>query len=175
VTREVFAVPTWLKPSATTDIAQFVLRIRPAFRTQLHYHVDLSAIRRWAWSIGGFAATDAAQYLVVSRRSDQTRRLLMLDARPDDHTYSLGRALGYPHCCCRAAAKVGESNLDHWRDEQIAKGFRGKFKGINPSGYLRGDALISHIPCGNCCVPSLRMAITLQDALSRKVHLFRRL
>jgi hypothetical protein len=151
-----------------TDIAHFVLRIRPAFRTQLGCRVDPSVIRRWAWSIDGFAAIDADEHLVVSRRIDQSRHLLTIDARPDDHTYSFGRALGYPHCCCKAAAAIGEGNLDHWRDEQIAKGFQGKFKAINPAGYLRGDALISHIPCSNRCVPSLRMAAVLDAALSRK-------
>jgi hypothetical protein len=96
------------------------------------------------------------------------RRVMALDRSPGNHTYSFGRALGYPPCCCRAAAGVGDHAIDAWAEQFRAARFYGRFRQIDPSGYREGRALISHVPCSTSCGPSLRMA----EALARHIRPF---
>ena len=123
---------------------------------------------RWfagrAW-YGLFPAIDGDGFLVLSKQAWLSRQVMAMDRSPGNHTYPLGRMLGYPRCCCLAAAAVGEENLDSWASEFNANGLFGRFKAIDPQGYPQGRALISHVPCSERCVPSLRMAEALLQRL----------
>ena len=140
------------------DLIHLVASIRPAVRTELSQFVDYSTVRRWARRHGWFVAIDADGFLVFSGSPALARRLLVIDRSLGRHTYELGRGLGYPPCCCRAAAHVGEEALDKWSASKGAMPFVGRFKAINPREYREGRALISHIPCTASCQPSLKMA-----------------
>jgi hypothetical protein len=140
------------------DLTHLVGSIRPAVRTQLSQSVDYSTVRRWARRRGWFVAIDDDGFLVFSPSPGLARHLLAIDRSPGRHTYKLGRSLGYPPCCCRAAARVGDEALDSWSTAMSARLFVGRFKAIDPRGYREGRAFISHIPCTPACVPSLRMA-----------------
>jgi hypothetical protein len=153
------SVPPWLKPSAAIDIAHLWFRIRPALRTELARSVSQADVHRWAHHLGFFSALDDEGFLSVSRDPQLSRRIIDLDRQSGNHTFALGLRLGYPRCCCRMAARIGEIGLDAWEHEPTE--FRGRFKLINPTGYRRGNALISHIPCSPHCQPSLRMAEAL--------------
>lgn len=154
----------WLRPSAITDLAQLLTFVRPAIRTQI---LDLpnDRIQRFAWQLGCFAACDLEGFVVLSRCQLLSRRILTLDRSLGDHTHALGRALGYPACCCRAAARIGDQGLDGWAREIGSRRFIGRFKAIDPTGYQKGKALISHVPCSERCLPSLSMALALKSRL----------
>jgi hypothetical protein len=158
--------PDWLKASARVDLAQLIFLIRPAIRTELYRSVSLDVVKRFAWSIGYFAVLDHEGFLVLSRSPALSRKILLLDRSAGDHTFMLGRVLGYPLCCSRAAALVGEHALDIWSDRIAAQEFRGNFNAIDPSGYHTGNALISHIPCSARCRSSLSMALDLKRRLN---------
>jgi hypothetical protein len=158
-------LPAWLKASAAVDLAQVLFSIRPALRTELRGPVDGAAIRRWAWNLRCSAARDSDGFLVLSKSAAISRRVLEADRRRGDHTYPLGLLLGYPRCCCRAAAGVGDEGLDAWCGRFSGSDFQGAFKAIDPRGYVEGRALISHVPCSPRCLPSLRMAEALMRIL----------
>lgn len=151
-------LPPWLKPSAAVDLLQLMASIRPAVRTELAQPADHLTVRRWARSHGWYVAMDDDGFLVLSSSPTLARRVLAIDRSPRNHTGMLGRALGYPPCCCRAADRVGEHALDSWAISVDALTFVGRFKAISPRGYLHGRSLLSHIPCSPACRLSLRMA-----------------
>lgn len=155
----------WLRPSAITDLAQLVTFIRPAIRTQIP-SLAYEHAHRFAWQLGCFAASDSEGFVVFSRCQLLSRQILILDRSRGDHTYALGRAFGYPRCCCRAAACVGDEGLDRWAREVGSRRFIGRFKAIDPIGYQRGQSLISHVPCSERCLPSLSMALALKMRLA---------
>lgn len=149
-------MPHWLKPSARLDLALVLARTRPVLRTDLRAPADLNAITKFARRYGLFAAMDRDGFVALSRRPGLGRRLLAIDATPDEHVVLLGRLLGYPPCCCRAARRVGEGELDAWAAQP--RRHIGNFKLIDPVGYGDGDGLISHIPCSAACHASLKIA-----------------
>jgi hypothetical protein len=161
------SLPYWLKPSAAVDLAQLRYGIRPAMRTELQRPTSDATVQRWAGRFRAFPLLDKDRFLVVSRSPGLSRRVLDLDRRPGDHTYALGLMLGYPRCCCRAAAQVGDEALDAWSETRSKNAFHGRFKAIDPRGYRDGRALISHIPCSARCLPSLQMADALLQRLLR--------
>src|ERR1043166_5681737 len=105
-------LPEWLKASAAVDLAQLWFRIRPAIRTELKRPVPVDTVFRWARRFGFFCVLDEDHFLILSRDSRLARNLLLLDRSSVDHTYRFGIGLGYPRCCCRKAAVIGESGLD---------------------------------------------------------------
>jgi hypothetical protein len=163
-------LPAWLKPSAAVDLAQLWFCIRPVIRTELVRPVDHDRVRRWAQNYRFFPALDNDGFLVISRTPCLSRRVLDLDRSPGNHTFALGRSLGYPYCCCRKAALVGDAALDAITERFRAECFIGRFKMISPLGYHDGCALISHIPCSSRCASSLRMAEALSLKLSRSAN-----
>ena len=160
-------LPPWLKPSARTDILHLAAKIRPAIRTELAIPVSQDVVRIWMRRLGWYTAIDRDDFLVVSRSSALARMILAIDRDDSPHTFRLGHALGYPPCCCRAAASVGEQNLDSWAIAMSQRRFVGRFKLIDPTAYSEGHALISHIPCSPFCQASLQMAEAALAALRR--------
>jgi hypothetical protein len=171
--RQALFLPAWLKPSAAVDIAQVHFAIRPVLRTETRRNISASEVQRWARQRGWFAHFDD-RFVAFSPFPELGRRVLALDRSAPDHTYLLGLALAYPACCSRAAARNGESVLDDLGASIGAARFIGRFSAINPSGYLAGRALISHIPCSPHCAPSLDMAETLIRALKITPAILRR-
>lgn len=152
-------MPDWLKPSARVDLALVLARTRDVLRSDLGAPADLSAIAKFARRYGLFAAKDPDGFIALSRRPGLGRRLLALDAAPDEHVMPLGRLLGYPPCCCRAARRVGEDQLDVWAARP--RRHIGRYRLIDVSSYDTGEALVSHIPCSAACRASLKIARTL--------------
>ena len=75
------------------------------------------------------------------------------------HAYILGCLLGYPSCCSKKIAKIGEPFIDQWENKLVTSGgFNVDYKLINPEGYLSGTSLISHVPCSFQCKISLQIA-----------------
>lgn len=158
-------LPDWLRPSAAVDVAQLWFGVRPAIRTELRSSVGAGIVFRWARRYKFFCALDEDQFLVLSRDSHLPRTLLAMDRSLGNHTYRFGMELGYPRCCCVKAAEVGESQLDEWASRWRVDLLRGVFRLIDPSDYVDGRALISHIPCSPRCQASLKMARMLLRAM----------
>jgi hypothetical protein len=153
-----------MRASAKVDLDQLRRSIRPAMRSQVRGRLDRSEIRRWARLAGLFAIVDKDGFFSMSRSASSARRVLRMDARPGRHTSALGRALGYPPCCCLAAARHKEEGLDEWARATSSRRFVGLFRLIDTSGYIAGSANISHVPCSPRCSASLRMARALGSA-----------
>lgn len=150
-------VPSWLPPSAVTDIDLLILGLKPAAR--FHVGGRRHETRRWARARGLFCSMDRDGYAVLSRSGSTARRVLEVDRRPGRHAIALGRMLGYPECCCRAAARVGDEGIDALCDAVAARRFRGRFEGIDPGAYRTGQALLSHVPCSPICEASAVLAM----------------
>lgn len=149
--------PAWLPASALTDLRQLAAGLRPAVRLSIGRRT--TELRRWARLQGYFTASDDEGYVVLSRNPAHARRTLRVDRWPGRHTAALGALLGYPPCCSRAAARVGDEGIDRLQAGVAGGAFIGLFTLIDPSGYLSGRALISHVPCSRRCVASLAMAV----------------
>lgn len=122
--------------------------------------------RRWFRSLGFFISSDNAGYAAISRHPSLARRVLEVDSRPGRHTAQLGQLLGYPACCARAAARVGDEGIDQLADDLLKRRFRGRYRAIDPKSYLYGGSLLSHVPCTPWCRVSLNLACTLDEETS---------
>ena len=151
-----YGPPPWLSPSAATDLAMLLAGTKPAARLRVGAH--RADVRRWARRQGLYASTDRDGYAVLSRSGTTARRVLGVDGRPGRHTMALGRMLGYPECCSRAAARAGEEGIDALAGAISALRFRGRFAAIDPTHYLTGGALLSHVPCSHTCAASATLA-----------------
>lgn len=150
-------LPSWLPPSAVTDVDLLMLGLKPAAR--LYVGGRGREIRRWARVQGLFCSTDRDGYAVLSRSGSTARRALDIDRRPGRHAIALGRLLGYPECCSRAAARVGDEGIDALCDAVASRRFRGRFKGIDPGAYPAGRSQLSHVPCSHNCEASAALAM----------------
>ena len=148
--------PDWLPPSAIADISLLRRHAKPAARFHVGHRVG--ELRRWARRLGFFTSFDADGYAAISRNPTIARRVINLDRRPGRHTFALGKMLGYPVCCSRAAARVGDEGIDRWHQAVSARRFYGRFRAIDPTDYVAGASQISHVPCSHCCKPSLELA-----------------
>lgn len=160
------AVPTWMRPSARVDLAQLVGGVRPVIRSEFAGRPDLVQVRQWARRRGLYLLTDGGGFFALGSDSSTVRRTLRTDSRPGRHMVALGRLLGYPLCCCLAAARRLEEDLDAWAGVMSRRPFVGLFKLIRPGGYGTGESLISHIPCSARCIASLAMALQLRDQIA---------
>lgn len=148
--------PEWLVSSARTDIGLLLAGLKPAARIDGR-GMDRE-IRRWARRRGLFTSGDGSGYLVLSRCGTLSRRAIALDGRAGRHTHALGRMLGYPDCCSRAAARVGDEGIDGMAMMVGAHRFHGLFRAIDPTSYRSGGSLLAHVPCSHRCVKSLVLA-----------------
>lgn len=154
--------PAWLKPSAIVDLRQVLASLRPAIRTEIASVVSDVELGRWCRGLGLYGIRDGDGFLVLSRHPGHAARVMAIDRAPGTHTAWLGRWLGYPACCTRAAGRVGEDKLDALADRLGRRRFIGQFDAINVAGYREGKALISHIPCAPNCAASLKLAKMLK-------------
>lgn len=158
------AFPQWLPPSAQVDLRQLTAGIRQVVRLQRTGPASDQEMGRFARRHGWFIVSDDAGFLVLSPCSTSARRVMRLDRSPETHTQALGLALGYPACCCRAAARCGEVRLDEWAEALSSRRFIGSFAATSPAEYRTSRAAISHIPCSSRCEQSRAMANAVRKA-----------
>ncbi|GAA0460250.1 hypothetical protein GCM10009095_29940 [Sphingomonas molluscorum] len=149
-------LPAWLAPSAITDIVQLLACTKPVVRIRVDRRA--SELRRWARRLGLFTSSDLDGYAALSRDPTLARRVLDLDRRPGRHTFALGMLLGYPACCSRTAARVGDEGIDGRHAVLATRRFHGRFRAIDPEGYASGSSKVSHVPCSHRCIASLSLA-----------------
>ena len=172
------ALPQDLPPSSYIDCLLLLAGLKPTVRLHVTEPRAQHAIEFWCAEPGYASASHPSGYTYIAKTQDAVMRLQELDDSHEAHEYELGLLLGYPPCCCRKAAEVGETNLDKWEESmsQDAAFRRTQNCLIDPRGYTEGSALISHIPCSAQCEASLSIArAALRIILSQKANLhFRR-
>ena len=154
----------WMRPSAQVDLAQLRRSLRPVVRSELEPGADRLKVRQWARRQGLYLSLDRDGFFALSPIAVAARRVLRIDARPGRHAIALGRALGYPACCSREAARRGEENIDAWSGAMSRRRFFGRFRAIGPGDYAAGGGYISHVPCSHRCAASLRLVLALVAA-----------
>lgn len=163
VTRRRALFPVWAKPSFGADLHALMRAIRPVVRTKIESNTDARKVAAWARRRGLFYCLDKNGFASFARRPSLARRTMTVDRSLETHTAALGHLLGYPKCCCRNAARVGEKGIDALAEEFACRRFIGYFKLTDPTGYLRGSAVLSHVPCSHKCLPSVKMAKALRS------------
>lgn len=147
-----------LPSSALVDLLLFSIGEKPAVRLRPHNAEGIARLVSWCVSAGLFSATDSDGYACVARSQINADQVIDIDRRFEPHEYDLGLALGYPECCCRAIASLGEGRIDGQADQAARWQYQGRFRRINPKGYCEGLSLISHVPCCPQCRSSLAIA-----------------
>jgi hypothetical protein len=152
------AVP-WdaMPPSFRVDMLGVVAARKPSVRTaspadeKSRGHLTEGVARL------GLSCCWDGEYVAIAETAHLAEDVITTDRRLEAHEYALGMLLGYPECCALAAARIGESNLDTAAGPEACDA-RDAPRWIDVTGYVRGLALISHIPCGPACAPSIQMA-----------------
>ena len=104
-------------------------------------------------------------FFYLSRSLDTVLKASELDHSPIPHENNFGFLMGYPHCCCKKIASLGEYNIDAYESKLIQEPFREEFVLINPSKYRLGSSFIAHVPCSTQCTSSLEIAKKLANFL----------
>lgn len=156
-----------LRPSNIVDILVWHATAKPALRSEFAVGSAADDLRRWADSCDADFATDDEGFFCVSR-GRPAAEILAVDQSPMPHTYDLGILLGYPECCSRKMSELGEHAIDISAADAALWTFVPPFHRLNPAGYMRGVALISHVPCAPDCGPSLRIADAVRAYLEAR-------
>lgn len=156
-----------LAPSAFVDFAHLVGCAKPAVRLQFFDSFGVSRLASWCGDFSFTLVVDNEGFGVIARSAILAATVLEVDRSLDAHEVELGRLLGYPSCCCRAAAVRGESRLDDLADEASRWPYPGAYRRIDPSGYCEGTSLICHVPCRPTCIASLRLACRALSLVAR--------
>lgn len=149
---------TLLPASAWVDFLNFCASNKPVVRTKLENISDINNLYLWCSNYGLFMVTDDDLYVCISFDQSLAITTLEVDRSIEPHTYQLGLLLGYPECCCAYIDSMGESKIDKLAIQISKWNFLGKYKMINPTKYLCGQSLISHLPCSPNCRSSLYIA-----------------
>lgn len=152
-----------LPASATVDFLHFVVCNKPAVRVRVQQAIGLTKLATWCEQYSFAFQVDDEGYVCVARDIHLANMILSVDRSLEPHESRLGKLLGYPACCCNFVSVIGEANIDTIAAEVATWLFVGRFRLINPSGYLDGKSLICHLPCSAKCLASLRIA---EQALS---------
>jgi hypothetical protein len=147
------------------DVLRLAAGITSVIRTRALQTHRATSIVAAARASGFAAAADKDGYVAIGGDEGSVGRLLGLDASPRPHEVPLGAMLGYPACCVSRVARKGERRIDALANEAARWVYAGPYWAIDPTDYRGGRALISHVPCGPRCAPSLRDAFRALDHL----------
>lgn len=144
--------------SANIDVILMILGLKPAIRTKFKQPDKFERIKDWCndWNFSFYMDTDS--YIYVARDAKLVKQLINLDHLTQKEEDKFGMFLGYPNCCCKKIAKIGEEHIDNYEQDLCQKKFRAFFRLINPQNYRKGTAFISHVPCSTTCFDSLFIA-----------------
>ena len=152
-------LPTTLKPSDYVDFLLFLAHEKPCLRlgyNQTDVYLEMIA---WCKTHKLAYVVSEAGFMYISKYFPLAYIAKVVDDSTISHTYIFGKILGYPSCCSKRIATIGESNIDKFKKEFVSSSdFRAPYHIINPEGYIDGYSLISHIPCCATCKRSLKKA-----------------
>ena len=152
-------LPNGLPKSSYIDFLLFLADLKPSLRIKISKYEHKRELTEWCEKNGFYLLLGKDDYLFIGKNKDMLSQLEQIDTSNLPHEYELGRLLGYPDCCCKRIADIGEKNIDDYEKKFIeTSDFIGAFELIDPQGYKDGYALISHIPCSPICEDSLHIA-----------------
>jgi hypothetical protein len=146
--------------SLFVDLFHLLFLDKPAVRFCTADRSEQVVLEEWAQSAALRLirhGDDSALYL--GHDEEYLRKVCEVDNRSIPHEYELGLLLGYPHCCARAVAHLGEGYIDQLEDDCKYWAFENDYRLINPIGYHAGKAFIAHLPCSSHCNQSLAIGI----------------
>ncbi len=145
--------------SANVDILLFLMGLKSCVRTRLKsFQKTLNSLEEWCKQFEFYFDRSADGFIYIASNQERLRLVNSVDHSHNPHEQELGELLGYPACCCRKIAEVGEMQIDAFEDWLITQPFNGPFKLINPYAYRQGKAFISHVPCSTSCTHSLDLS-----------------
>ncbi|MBW4598524.1 MAG: hypothetical protein KME29_02660 [Calothrix sp. FI2-JRJ7] len=159
-----------LSPSTNVDFLYFFACNKPAVRVRIQQRNDLVKLADWCGEYGFAFQVDDENYVCVARDIELARMILLLDGSAEPHESTLGSLLGYPPCCCNFISNIGEANIDTLAAEAATWSFVGRFRLINPTGYIEGKSLICHLPCSPKCMASLHLAERALNFIKANIH-----
>lgn len=153
------SLPKTLKPSDYVDFLLFLAHEKPCLRlgyNQLDVFLEMIT---WCKAHKLSYVVSDAGFMYIAKYFALAYIARVIDDSTMSHTYILGKILGYPSCCSKRMAAIGESNIDDFEKEFVSNSsFQAPYHIINPEGYVDGYSLISHIPCCTTCKWSLKKA-----------------
>ncbi len=152
-------LPTTLKPSDYVDFLLFFLREKPCIRLGANQESVYQEMTQWCKenNLSYIISSDGLMY--IAKHKILARIANIVDDSIIDHAFLFGRLLGYPACCSKKIASIGEGNIDEYEKMLVQNSsFCPPYHITNPQGYLYGYSLISHIPCCTNCKESLKKA-----------------
>lgn len=153
------ALPKSLKPSDYVDFLLFLSNEKPCLRLGYNQQDVYEEMIVWCEKHNISYLVSNAGFMYISKRLVLAYIAKIIDDSMMNHTFLFGKLLGYPTCCSKQIAKIGESNIDEYEKALVSNtSFQEPYHLINPQGYIEGYSLISHIPCCAQCKRSLKKA-----------------
>lgn len=154
--------------SFKVDLILFLLGLKPGLRSKLiKSGINFISFQQWCSQSRYFFEIDSEEFIYIAKNNYLLIKLKKWDHCYQPHEEHLGKLLGYPSCCCKKIAEIGEMNIDAFEAAFVRQPFSGAFQLINPLGYREGTAFISHVPCSSNCLQSLKQAEKLANFLLR--------
>lgn len=152
-------LPATLKPSDYVDFLLFFLREKPCIRLGVNQNSVYQEMAQWCKENRLSYVISHGGLMYISKYKLLAWLANVVDDSMIDHAFLLGKILGYPMCCSKKVASIGERNIDEYEKTLVQNNsFHSPYHIINPQGYLCGYSLISHIPCCANCKKSLKKA-----------------
>lgn len=145
------------KKSFQVDWLLFIANLKPAVRIYLE-PPEQNILTKKLYFYGIPFSCDEEGYIAIANKKTIASHILNIDALPEPHARILGELLGYPICCCDFIERLGENYIDDISASYKRQVFLPYYRYIDPSCYLEGKALISHVPCSYTCDLSLKIA-----------------
>lgn len=153
------SLPKGLKNSDYVDILLFLSGSKRAIRLGENTDKIYEKMHNWCKKFKYKSKISRSGLMYISNHLWLATLVNVVDNSVFPHAYVLGCLLGYPSCCSKRIAKLGENSIDQWEKELVTSGnFRKDYLLINPADYLLGTSLISHVPCSCQCNKSLEIA-----------------
>lgn len=156
------SLPNSLQPSAYVDLLLLLGKEKKSCRFSLNQETVCYEMIQWCKINHLSYFLSKTGFMYISTHFFLAWLVKIIDDTKTKHEFLLGKILGYPTCCSRKIASIGESEIDEYEKKLIQHTFFYKpYHIINPEGYLKGYALISHIPCCSTCDKSLKKALKI--------------
>jgi hypothetical protein len=146
-----------LPPSVRVDVLGILAQNKPAIRIPVGERRTAAQVARVVAAVGWSHANDE-DFLVAASSPEVASHVLDVDRSAQPHTLDLGLLLGYPACCARAAAHVGEGNIDQLAVRLGTDCERERAPHLDPRHYAKGIALVSYVACSPRCPTALQHA-----------------
>ena len=161
-------LPTTLKPSDYIDFLLLCMHEKRCVRLGQNESMVYHEMTLWCQKQKLSYVVSESGFMYIAHNKYLAKLARFTDDSLLNHTYFLGRIFSYPSCCSRKLAVIGENEIDNFEKELVHQNqFIPPFDLTNPEGYVKGYALIAHIPCCSNCKKSLKLATKAYQVISK--------